>query len=39
MSDLTSLNIAEARDGLRKKSFSASELTAAHISALERRAP
>jgi aspartyl-tRNA(Asn)/glutamyl-tRNA(Gln) amidotransferase subunit A len=36
MSDLTSLTIAEARDGLRKKSFSARELTDAHIRAIEK---
>ena len=36
MSDLTGLTIAEARDGLRKKSFSARELTNAHIKAVEK---
>ena len=36
MSDLTNLTIAEARDALRKKSFTATELTRAHISALEK---
>ncbi|HEV2628608.1 MAG TPA: Asp-tRNA(Asn)/Glu-tRNA(Gln) amidotransferase subunit GatA [Pseudolabrys sp.] len=35
MTDLTSLTLAEARDGLRNKSFSASELAAAHASAIE----
>ena len=28
--------MAEARDGLKKKSFSAGELTAAHVSAVEK---
>ena len=36
MSKLTDLTIAEARDGLKKKSFSASELTDAHIKAVEK---
>ena len=36
MTDLTALTIAEARDGLKKKSFSASELTEAHIKAMEK---
>ncbi|HWE79577.1 MAG TPA: Asp-tRNA(Asn)/Glu-tRNA(Gln) amidotransferase subunit GatA [Pseudolabrys sp.] len=36
MTDLTSLTLAEARDGLRKKSFSASELAAAHARAIEQ---
>ncbi len=35
MSDLTKLTIAEARDGLKAKKFSARELTAAHITAME----
>jgi aspartyl-tRNA(Asn)/glutamyl-tRNA(Gln) amidotransferase subunit A len=35
MSDLTSLTLAQARDGLRAKSFSASELTRAHLAAIE----
>jgi aspartyl-tRNA(Asn)/glutamyl-tRNA(Gln) amidotransferase subunit A len=35
MTDLTALTIAEARDGLAKKSFSSLELTDAHISAME----
>ncbi|HXC26552.1 MAG TPA: Asp-tRNA(Asn)/Glu-tRNA(Gln) amidotransferase subunit GatA [Stellaceae bacterium] len=39
MSDLTSLTIAEARDGLRTKKFSARELTAAHNDAVEKIAP
>jgi aspartyl-tRNA(Asn)/glutamyl-tRNA(Gln) amidotransferase subunit A len=33
-SDLTSLGIAEAREGLRKKSYSALELTRAHLDAM-----
>jgi aspartyl-tRNA(Asn)/glutamyl-tRNA(Gln) amidotransferase subunit A len=36
MSDLTSLTLAQARDGLRAKSFSASELTQAHLEAMAR---
>jgi aspartyl-tRNA(Asn)/glutamyl-tRNA(Gln) amidotransferase subunit A len=36
MSELTSLTIAEARDGLRHGEFSAVELTTAHLSAMER---
>ncbi|NOT42378.1 MAG: Asp-tRNA(Asn)/Glu-tRNA(Gln) amidotransferase subunit GatA, partial [Alphaproteobacteria bacterium] len=36
MSDLTGLTIAEARDGLKKKAFSAKELTEAHIKAVEK---
>jgi len=36
MSDLTGLTIAEARDGLRKKTFSARELTEAHVKAIEK---
>src|SRR4051812_46865117 len=35
MTDLTSLTIAEARDGLAKKSFTARELTDAHLKAIE----
>ncbi len=35
MSDLTDLTIAEAREGLRAKSFSAAELTQAHLDAVE----
>ena len=35
MSDLTLLNIAEIRDGLRKKSFSASELAKAYLANME----
>ena len=36
MTELTSLTLAEARDGLRKKSFSASELAAVHVQAIEQ---
>jgi aspartyl-tRNA(Asn)/glutamyl-tRNA(Gln) amidotransferase subunit A len=35
MTDLTSLTIAEAREGLAAKSFTALELTDAHLSAME----
>lgn len=35
MTDLTDLTIAEAREGLRAKSFSAAELTQAHLDAIE----
>ena len=35
MSDLTHLTIEEALDGLKKKDFSAVELTKAHIDAME----
>src|SRR5215470_5720484 len=35
MTDLTSLTIAEARDGLAKKSFTSVELTEAHLNAME----
>jgi aspartyl-tRNA(Asn)/glutamyl-tRNA(Gln) amidotransferase subunit A len=35
MTDLTALTLAQARDGLRKKEFSASELTEAHLAAIE----
>jgi aspartyl-tRNA(Asn)/glutamyl-tRNA(Gln) amidotransferase subunit A len=35
MTDLTSLTLAEARDGLRAKAFSATELTRAHVAAVE----
>jgi aspartyl-tRNA(Asn)/glutamyl-tRNA(Gln) amidotransferase subunit A len=34
MSDLTTLSLAEARDLLRKREFSATELTKAHVSAV-----
>jgi aspartyl-tRNA(Asn)/glutamyl-tRNA(Gln) amidotransferase subunit A len=36
MSKLTDLTIAEARDGLKKKAFSATELTEAHLRAVEK---
>ncbi len=36
MSDLNSLTLAQARDGLRKKSFSALELADAHLAAMEK---
>ena len=39
MSDLTRLTLAEARDGLKKKTFSATELTEAHIAAIEQANP
>ena len=35
MTDLTALTLSEARDGLRKKEFTATELTEAHIAAVE----
>jgi aspartyl-tRNA(Asn)/glutamyl-tRNA(Gln) amidotransferase subunit A len=35
MTDLTSLTLSEARDGLAKKSFTSLELTEAHIAAIE----
>jgi aspartyl-tRNA(Asn)/glutamyl-tRNA(Gln) amidotransferase subunit A len=36
MSALTSLTLAEARDGLRAKKFSARELATAHVAAMEK---
>ena len=36
MSDLNSLTLAEARDGLKKRSFSALELADAHLAAMEK---
>jgi aspartyl-tRNA(Asn)/glutamyl-tRNA(Gln) amidotransferase subunit A len=36
MTDLTSLTLGQARDGLRRRSFSATELTQAHLAAIER---
>jgi aspartyl-tRNA(Asn)/glutamyl-tRNA(Gln) amidotransferase subunit A len=36
MSDLTRCTLAQARDGLRRKEFSATELTQAHLEAIER---
>lgn len=35
MSELTRLTIAEARDGLAAKSYTAEELTQAHLNAME----
>ncbi len=39
MADLIALTLAEARDGLKKKTFSATELTKAHIAAIEAGNP
>jgi aspartyl-tRNA(Asn)/glutamyl-tRNA(Gln) amidotransferase subunit A len=36
MTDLTELSLAEARAGLKAKAFSATELTQAHLTAIER---
>lgn len=36
MSDLTKLTLAEARDGLKAKKFSATEITRAHLDAIEK---
>jgi aspartyl-tRNA(Asn)/glutamyl-tRNA(Gln) amidotransferase subunit A len=36
MSDLTHFTLAQARDGLRRKEFSATELTQAHLERIER---
>jgi len=36
MTDLTSLTLAEARDGLARKTFTSLELTDAHLAAMER---
>jgi aspartyl-tRNA(Asn)/glutamyl-tRNA(Gln) amidotransferase subunit A len=36
MTDLTSLTLAEARDGLAKKSFTSLEMTDAHLAAIEQ---
>ncbi len=36
VSELTSLSLVEARDGLKKKSFSAGELATAHLTAIEK---
>ena len=36
MTDLTSLTLAEARDGLANKSFTSLELTEAHLKAIEQ---
>jgi aspartyl-tRNA(Asn)/glutamyl-tRNA(Gln) amidotransferase subunit A len=35
MTDLTALTLAQARDGLRKKEFSATELAESHLAAIE----
>jgi aspartyl-tRNA(Asn)/glutamyl-tRNA(Gln) amidotransferase subunit A len=39
MRDLTRLTLAEARDGLKAKKFSATELTKAHLEAIEKANP
>ena len=39
MTDLTKLTLAEARDGLRAKTFTATELTGAFLAAIERANP
>src|SRR6516164_7462281 len=36
MADLTTLSLAQAREGLRRREFSASELAEAHLSAMEK---
>ena len=36
MSELTALTIAAARDGLKHKKFSATELASAHLDAIEK---
>ena len=36
MNDLTALTLAQARDGLRRKEFSATELVEAHLAAMEK---
>ena len=36
MADLTDLTLAEARDGLKTKRFSSTELTSAHLTAIEK---
>ena len=36
MSELTTLSLAAARDGLRQKKFSAAELADAHLAAMEK---
>src|SRR3954468_4862753 len=36
MADLTNLTLAEARDGLRTRRFSSTELTKAHVDAIEK---
>ena len=39
MTDLTKLTLANARDGLKKKAFTATELTDAHLKAIEAANP
>ncbi|HYF52766.1 MAG TPA: Asp-tRNA(Asn)/Glu-tRNA(Gln) amidotransferase subunit GatA [Salinarimonas sp.] len=39
MTDLTDLTLADARDGIAKKSFTAVELTQAHLDAMEQARP
>ncbi len=39
MTELTDLSIAEAREGLKRKDFSATELTRAHLAAIEAANP
>ncbi|MBV9065344.1 MAG: Asp-tRNA(Asn)/Glu-tRNA(Gln) amidotransferase subunit GatA, partial [Methylobacteriaceae bacterium] len=39
MNDLTNLTLAEARDGLKARRFSATELAQAHLSAIEAARP
>ena len=39
MTELTKLTLAQARDGLRKKDFSATELTQAFLQAIEGANP
>jgi aspartyl-tRNA(Asn)/glutamyl-tRNA(Gln) amidotransferase subunit A len=36
LSDLTSLTLAEARDGLRDRKFSAVEIADAHLASIEK---
>ena len=36
MTELTSFTLAQARDALRRKEFSATELTDAHLAAIEQ---
>ena len=36
MTDLTTLTLADARDGLKAKRFSSAELTRAHVGAIEK---
>ncbi|MGH6769149.1 MAG: Asp-tRNA(Asn)/Glu-tRNA(Gln) amidotransferase subunit GatA [Xanthobacteraceae bacterium] len=39
MTELTSLTLADARDGLRERAFSAAELADAHLAAMEQARP